>query len=650
MSAWGTGAKLDIEGEQFSWGFESGSGEDWLPATLGPAANDDWTRNVPTIEHILTPAELPPMIEHSIYPGRVRFVSAPAGERTASLPIRTSDHLAEETEMWQGLFSGQSSVTVPPHTRRRVIVDLENYYCAYHEVRTTGGAGSLVRVCWQESLYEDLSTNRKGHRDKIEGKYFATSYWKKDGIGDSFRPDGGRSRLFESLWWHAGRYTELLVVTGDSQLTIEHVGLRETRYPLEMESRFKSDQPRLSSIVPLAVRTLQMCSHETYMDCPYFEQLMYVGDTRIEALLTYAISSDDRLPRKALRTFNWSRLPNGLTQSRYPSRVRQVIPPFSLWWVAMAHDFFQWRDDRTLMKELLPGVRGVLDYFLSCNVAHDLIGNMQGWNFLDWVPEWNDGVPPDGRSGANSSFNWQTVIALRQAAQLESYVGESALAERYLTHADRLTELINRHFWNETRGLYADDLAHSHYSEHAQCLALLADGVPADRRQSLAENLRLAPNLARATIYFSYYLFEAYRLLGLEEELYKRLTLWSALADLGFKTLHEHPEPSRSDCHAWAAHPLFHYFATILGIRPAAPGFSKVDIAPLLGAHERIEGDLVHPDGKISVRLSRHGEDLNAYVCLPPNVTGSFRWKGQTMALTSGPQTLEFSEQIRTGK
>ena len=129
-------------------------------------------------------------------------------------------------------------------------------------------------------------------------------------------------------------------------MTLERCGFLETRYPLEMESRFRSSDPRLDAITPLALRSLQMCAHETYMDCPYYEQMMYVGDTRLEALTTYAISRDDRLPRKALVLFGLSRLPDGLTQARYPSRDVQVIPPFALWWVGMVYDYALWRSDR----------------------------------------------------------------------------------------------------------------------------------------------------------------------------------------------------------------------------------------------------------------------------------------------------------------
>ena len=64
---------------------------------------------------------------------------------------------------------------------------------------------------------------------------------------------------------------------------IESFKLRETRYPMEMESKFESSDARIASFMPIALRGLQMCSHETYLDCPYYEQLQYSGDRRLES-------------------------------------------------------------------------------------------------------------------------------------------------------------------------------------------------------------------------------------------------------------------------------------------------------------------------------------------------------------------------------
>lgn len=630
--AWGTGANVEIDAARFPWGFEKGEGDGWVPATVLHEGRDARVANeVPPI-HLLRPALLPAMMEREIRVGTVRFVSAPPSADTQPVPIRGADHLASEAERWNILATG-ASITIPAYTRRRVIIDLDDYYCAYPEVTVSGGRGGLVVLRWAESLFENVEKSVKGNRNEIDGKFF----W---GVGDTFRPDGGPGRRFETLWWQAGRYLELDVETTDESLTIDRLALRETRYPLEMESRFQADDDRFNRVIPIAVRGLQMCSHETYMDCPYYEQLMYVGDTRLEVLTTYAISRDDRLPRKALRTFDSSRTLSGLTRSRYPSRVHQDIPPFSLWWVAMVHDFAGWRGDAAFVKSLLPGVRAVLDAYLGFMNADGLIQAPNGWNFMDWVPTWDGGVPPEGELGVNSLINWQMVYALKAAAELEEWLDEPELAARDRRLAAELAERVTATFWDDARQLFADDPAKQAFSEHSQCLAILAGELAPKMEVQIGRALVRDPDLARTTIYFTHYLFEAYGKLGLMDAFFSRMSLWFDLARYGFKTTFETPEPSRSDCHAWGAHPLFHYFATILGIRPVALGGRQWRIRPQLGPLTTARGTLVHPQGDIDVDLRREGNSIKAAVTWPQTLEGTFTWNGQIRVLKPGRQEL----------
>ncbi|MGB8215221.1 MAG: hypothetical protein WCE68_16855, partial [Anaerolineales bacterium] len=393
LAGFGVGYKVQIDGKAFPWGFEKGAGQDWGPVlNLEPGYNAATRSDCRPEEHLLVPASLPPMLEQARQIGRVRNISAPALAATHSIPVRAADHLAEEEPAWSALLAGSGAVTIPANTRRRVIVDLEDYYCAYSECVLSGGAGSRVRIHWQESLYQERVHWDKGQRGEVEGKYFSTVDWDQDGIGDTFLPEGGEKRRYENLWWIAGRYVELLVETDNQPLVIESLTFRETRYPYEAESRFEASDPRLERAAPLMLRALQMCSHETFMDCPFYEQLMYVGDARLEVLVTYLTSPDDRLARKALRMFDYSRLDSGLTQSRYPSRERQIIPPFSLWWVGMVYDHLMWRGDPDFVRSLMPGVRGVLEAFSGLRDQAGLVHSPAGWNFMDWVPAWPAGT------------------------------------------------------------------------------------------------------------------------------------------------------------------------------------------------------------------------------------------------------------------
>lgn len=585
--------------------------------------------------HVLQPALLPAQMAAPFRAGRVRHVSGAVWSDPQSVLVDSKEDLPSETSHWQALLNDATPIQIPPHTHRQVVIDLEQYVCAFPQLHLSGGRGSRLIIGWAEALHLDATGRSKGQRDEIADRTFIAL------CRDVVLPDGGAHRRFEPLWWRSGRFVELLIETGDQPLTIERFGLLETRYPLEMESHFNSSDSRLEPVLPLALRGLQMCAHETYMDCPYYEQLMYVGDSRLEALTTYVMSSDDRLPRKSILLFDGSRLPDGLTQARYPSRDIQVIPPFSLWWIGMVYDYALWRNDKAFVVDRLRGVRAVLEGFLAHVQSDNLLLAPNGWNFSDWTTSWPLGVPPDGFSGQSGLLQWHLIYTLNLAMQLEAWAGDVALAQRWQVWRDSLAKAATDAFWDDARGLFADDRTHTHFSEHTQCLALLSGVVTGEQYVRTAQHLLDDPSPVRTTIYFSHYLFETYRLLGKPEALFDRLSLWFDLQKGGFKTTPEQPEPSRSDCHGWGAHPLYHYFATLMGIRPAAFGFDSVEIAPMPGHLTHLSGELIHPRGRILVDLHFEGNQVSGRVSLPEGLNGTFLYRGKTLKLQSGLQRIE---------
>jgi hypothetical protein len=488
----------------------------------------------------------------------------------------------------------------------------------YVSLEVSGGAGAVIDCCWAESLYHDESSDSvygpgdKGNRAEIDGKCWS-------GKAHRFLADGGEGRCFEPLWWLAGRYLLLVIDTADAELVVHSLRLRQTRYPLEDSSTFEAAVPALQRAWPVMVRALQMCAHETYMDCPHYEQLMYVGDTRLECLATYAISADARLPAKALQTFAANRHANGLVPSRAPSRDPQSIPPFALWWIGMLRDFVFWRDEPALVRALLPTMRGVLDAFTGWLDGDGLLQRPPGWNFVDWVPGWKGGVPDDRGHGIVATVQWQLVLAAEDAAVVEEACGDAAAGERWRKLAARAVAAAER-FYVSARGLYAEDLDHHGFSQHANVLACLSDSLPAERRQAVGDELFAADDLAETTIYFSHYFLEAAWRQGRTAAFFKRLEPWAELVDRGLTTTPEKPEPTRSDCHAWGAHPLYHAFAGVLGLRPAAPGFAALHLAPMLGDLAEAAGSLPHPHGRITVRYRRSDTAIEAVVTAPPSV------------------------------
>ena len=291
--------------------------------------------------------------------------------------------------------------------------------------------------------------------------------------------------------------------TADAPLTLERIALRQTGYPLDDHSNFDCSDARYRAAWPMMVRAMQMCSHEHYMDCPYYEQLMYVGDSRLEALTTYCMTTDAMLPRKAIETFGYSRLTGGLTRSRYPCRTSQIIAPFSLWWVGMVYDHALWRDDPAFIRRMLPGVRGVLDAFAMKLNDENLLEPHDGWNFVDWVHghDWLRGCPPEGESRPTATITMQFVLALLRTAEVEQGLGESVMAQRWNQLARRVSDAAFAAFFDSDRGLFAESDDHRHFTEHAQCLALLTGLLDERSATRLFEGWRTATDLAPCSIY-----------------------------------------------------------------------------------------------------------------------------------------------------
>jgi hypothetical protein len=241
-------------------------------------------------------------------------------------------------------------------------------------------------------------------------------------------------------------------------------------------------------------------------------------------------------------------------------------------------------------------------------------------------------MPKDAAGGISGVLNLQFALACHRAAFVEDWIKEPEMASRHRNTAESLNKAVNERFWNEERGLYANDLAHTEFSEHAQCLALLANAVPNAHRMRVIDGLLHAPDLDRTTIYFSHYLFEALTLLGRTDEIITRMPLWFDHLKNGLRTTIEHPEPTRSDCHAWGAHPIYHYFASFLGIRPAGPGFTGVEIRPQPGGLKWLKGSMPTPHGMLHMNM----DENHGLITLPPGLHGVLIREGNRTSLNPG--------------
>lgn len=460
----------------------------------------------------------------------------------------------------------------------KVVLDFGELLCAYPEVVIKAPADGSVLVSYAESLYIH-GTYSKGNRNSVEGKEFS-------GNSDRFEFVAGRNQ-FEPLWWRTFRYVE---IQASANCTIESFRPIETGYPIEPRAKFENPNPLTPKIWEVGLRTVRRCAGENYFDCPYYEQLQYEGDTRIQALVGYYLSTDRRLQRNAVNQFAWSQLAFGLTQSRYPSREPQVIPGFSLYWIMMLWD--QWLyDDLPLNPKHLQIARDIIACW-----HHELLPNPKRsyWTFADWVESWPGGEPP---GGSQSIVHLLTLLLAEiHLARMESGIVVGDFPGRERSQA-RLAEYVVK-----PNGLISHPIDSSGLeSEHAEAMYRLCQK---------ALGLKMAPwpktpMQAKATYYYQFYTH-----LAQETDDYESfLDPWREQIDMGLTTFLESREPSRSDCHAWSAHPLLGYFQRIAGVTSIAPGWSKCRIAPKPGPTGEFKATIPHPKGLIKVEV-KNGQPI----------------------------------------
>lgn len=592
----------------------------------------------------LYPSDLPDQLSREVIPGG--FIAVVPGGLGGEDPLEDTHFISAAAADFNRLIHDGLPLTIPPDTTLSALWDLGDYFCGYSQADLSGAAGASVSMLWAEAPFVhpvSQVSKHKGVRRELAGKYL-------HGLTDTFACHPKRRHAFRPCWFRSGNYILITICTAGEPLTVHSLSIRETRYPLETESEFEADDPSLPAIVGLMTRSMQMCCHETYYDCPHYEQLMYVGDTRLLMLIASAMSRDSRLTKRGIRMLDWSRLLYGLVNAGYPLGPA-VISTFPLYWILMVHDYLYWHDDIDLVREMLPGVRDTVNRMCEFRNSDGLLENLPGWMFVDTVPEWAGTIyGPSNETGPSAIINLLFAYVLKKAGEIEAAAGEPEPARFCERLAAATAEAAVATFWDPGLSLFADDAAKSAYSEHAQVAALLADFLPENQANAcfaamLSCRERAAgssmPRPAECQTFWLFYLFEVFHKMDRGDLILQGLKQWRDWLADGFRTAPEMFEPSRSDCHGWGAHPLFHFHAGIAGIRPDAPGFSRVRIAPSPGALSAIRSRFPHPRGWIETRMQfTDGENLSASVTLPDEVRGTFAWQGREVELRPGAQDI----------
>ncbi|MHB9037811.1 MAG: family 78 glycoside hydrolase catalytic domain [Armatimonadota bacterium] len=500
----------------------------------------------------------------------------------------------------ESLVSGNGWTTVFPDSNGgdiRILLDFGDELLALHSFEVIAPEGTIIDFHNFEFIQPD------GRRNLAEG------------MNNSFRYICSKGRhAYQTLIHRGFRYSYVILRKMTGPVKIGRLQAIFHSYPQSKRGDFVCSDSKLNQIWRVGAQTLRCCSEDTYTDCPSYEQVLWVGDARNEALIDWVINGDPRLWYRFLELTGQSLERFPITQSQVPSSWDNIIPAWSMLWMRSCAEYLTYTGDRERSMQLLDFIKRNVDGIVS-HINEKGLFDIHAWSLFDWAEM---DTPPKGVITHQNCF---AVLALREVALMAQRLEQHSLADKWTRLADSIAEAINIYLWNDEMRAYTDcsrDGKHSAvYSQQTQTAAYVSRVATGDRAERCREIMQNVPNgfVKAGSPFFEFFLLEAYQMDGMEDELLDVIRRdWGFMIDMGATTFWEmwsgrEGRLTRSHCHAWSAAPTYFMSTYVLGIRPVEPGFEVVMIEPHPSDLKWCRGTVPTPAGDITVHWKNESSE-----------------------------------------
>ncbi|MGZ0655459.1 family 78 glycoside hydrolase catalytic domain [Coraliomargarita sp. W4R72] len=530
-------------------------------------------------------------------------------------PDVAQDYLQRPVKPLVKMLDGFHDIDLPlklqsgDDTDTEIIIDLGGQHCGYIEFELSAAAGSILDFYMVEYISDTGVIQHTIMQEAGETKYI-----NRNGL--RYETTSGQQH-YRSLRRRSGRYLIIHLRAGLKQIEISALRFIEATYPTDIQASFKASNPRFNQIWQCSQRTLELCMEDVFTDCPLYEQTLWIGDSRNEALYAYPVFGASDLAQRCLRLGANSLKNYPLVQSQTPSGWGSIIPAWSFLWVIMAWENYEQTADLEFTQSILPAVLKMLD---NCENYRNEDGLFSGpfWNFFDWAP-----IESKHECVLHNSLFWLgALLATHRICNTVKSSSTAIIESRIKCTREAICKQFDANAGTYPDAIDANGHTVRHYSQHNAALAIIYGAFNnLTQKQQLIEALTNPPaeHATFGSPFALQFYFEALDKLGRREMIYREMmvrynpmieagsdTLWETYANSEFSP----PGfPTRSHCHAWAASPLLYLPRVLLGIEEIGIGRRQFKLSPF------IPNDLDSASG----HLRCHGGTVNVEWTKTPN-------------------------------
>ncbi|MDD3108272.1 MAG: alpha-L-rhamnosidase C-terminal domain-containing protein [Alistipes sp.] len=401
------------------------------------------------------------------------------------------------------------------------------------------------------------------------------------------------------------RFVRIDMLEDDVELPIKEIRASLLYRDIPYLGSFHSNDPRIDSIWLTGAYTLHLNLQEYLVEAPKRDRLVWLGDLHPEVRTALAVFGDNEALSRGL---DFAR-----DETPLPGWMNGMCS-YSLWWVLIHRDYFQYRGDMNYLKEQQSYMTDLLKLLMPKVDAEGREHLDGGGRFLDWPTSEN-------KKAVDAGLHALMLMVFNAGAEMMTALGDQDMAAQCTATADRMRKVTPDYTT----------------SKQSAALISLAGIVPAEK----ANEVLKADGAHGFSTFYGYYMLQAQMKAGdYAGAIQNMKSFWGGMLDLGATTFWEDfnldwmKNAARIDeltpagkvdvhrsygdycykgyrhslAHGWASGPTAFLTEYVLGVSPAAPGYKVAKVEPHLGDLQWVEGTVPTPYGIIKVRHDKQAD------------------------------------------